>query len=124
MSDACDPDIWNEGNALVVLGEAPKTLVEELCKRMNDPPHLRVDWHYCGGRAVILYIGSLETARVAIEKQIDWFNEEVVRDFSERYPDWPHYNESHRRRALSMDMVTTSKTSKSIGQVWAGAKFN
>jgi hypothetical protein len=113
MAAACDEDIWREGNALVTISEAPKALVEELCRRMSNPPDLRVDWHYCGGRPIILYIGSLDLARAALEKQLEWFNSECDRHFKERHPDWPSYYGP----VLKMEQVTRSRTAKSIGQL-------
>jgi hypothetical protein len=107
----CDPEVWRQGHALVCLRETPKHIAEELCKRMRTST-LLVDWHYCGGRPVLLYIGKLEEARSALEKQLTWFNDEVKSYYKTRYPDYPY------KGYLSMDDVTDSPTAKSIGQVW------
>lgn len=78
-------------------------------------PTLIVDWHYCGGRPVLLYIGKLDEARYKLKENLDWFNKTSEEWFRRNHPDLAGY---FKLAHLSMDDVTNSPTAKSIGQVW------
>lgn len=116
MASSCEAEVWKQGHALLAikLGDSSKDLIEELCKRMKSPT-LLVDWHYCGGVPIILYLGTLEEARSSFEKQLEWFNKEHLAYMRQR---WPKFEPHGGFSTLTMDDVTTSPTAKSIGQVW------
>jgi hypothetical protein len=112
---ACDPELFRQGHALVALrlGDSHPPLLEELCTRMRTST-LLVDWHYCGGIPVILYVGSLDEARSQLEKNLDWFNNEHLVYMGNTWPD----RHGLPYATLTMADVTNSPTAKSIGQIW------
>ena len=54
----CDPEIFQNGQSIAMIGEMDKNDVEALVKAVAKTSGQKVDWHYIGGRAVIFYIGD------------------------------------------------------------------
>jgi len=65
----CDPKIFKEGKTIAALdakSEAAEKWVQAVAKRANA----KVDWHYSGGIANVLYLGNNEV-RARVEKSIN-----------------------------------------------------
>lgn len=74
----CDAEVFRHGapllaadtwtNALVPDGPEPRaTGFEEWVRRIRSASGQRVDWHYSGGRAQVLFLGDREAIVRAIE---------------------------------------------------------
>jgi hypothetical protein len=56
-NENCDPEIFAKGNPVIILdGKQQET--ELLVSTAAAMTNLRVDWHYSGGRAQVLYLGG------------------------------------------------------------------
>ncbi len=65
----CDKEVFSSGKALMACDtyECRSSGLEEWVKKIADLSKQRVDWHYSGGVAQVLYIGD----RMLIEKAIE-----------------------------------------------------
>ena len=69
MSDftACDSEIFEHGDSVAVL-DACQHVAEEWVKLVAKESGQRVDWHYTGGRANVLYLGDHAAVVSAVGK--------------------------------------------------------
>ncbi len=67
MSNECDPDIYAKGEGICVL-DACMHRAEEWVQSVAKESGQRMDWHYVGGRAVVLFLGDREKVLAAIVK--------------------------------------------------------
>lgn len=65
----CDAEIYEKGECVFV-GHGPSNAVERWVKRIAELSGQRVDWHYVGGRAVVLVLGDTEKVRKTISKNM------------------------------------------------------
>ncbi len=66
-SDRCDPDLFNSGEAICCFHAASKP-TEEWVQKVAIESGQRVDWHYSGGYANVLFLGDYAKVRAAVEK--------------------------------------------------------
>lgn len=60
----CDPEIFQKGQPVAAL-DGSSNAVERWVKAVAKKAHARVDWHYSGGVAQVLYLGDTQSrARV------------------------------------------------------------
>lgn len=57
MSERCDFEVYKHGTALLLLDGWQRD-VEPWVQRVAKESGERVDWHYVGGRAVVLVLGD------------------------------------------------------------------
>lgn len=69
----CDPAIYSEGKTVAILPCMPAMACEIWIKAVREGnPDLKIDWHYVGGRNVILALGNIETAKKACLSKADY----------------------------------------------------
>lgn len=63
----CEEEIFDYGNFFINLGFVPASIVNDFCNKINDhcKDRARVDWHFQGGRTIMLYVGDWEIVREA-----------------------------------------------------------
>lgn len=69
----CDQEVFKKGFGICVL-DAAMWAAEEWVKKVREKSGQRVDWHYSGGRANVLYIGdhsAVLKAVMALEPELD-----------------------------------------------------
>ena len=54
----CSDDIYKNGEYLGIIINYPSPHIEAFVRYAAQLSGQRIDWHYAGGRAVILYIGD------------------------------------------------------------------
>lgn len=79
-SDRCDADIFKHGESIAALG-ARSAAAEAWVQRVAAESGQRVDWHYSGGCAHVLFIGDREKVRQAIERLTPDLDGTVLRVF-------------------------------------------
>lgn len=78
----CDPKVYKKGKNICVYHSIGKDVIEALVRRIGELSGQKVDWHYFGGRAVVLALGDVERARQAAEE----VRPEFERQLREAYP--------------------------------------
>jgi hypothetical protein len=63
----CDAKIFAHGKAVCTF-HAASECIEPWVKRVATESGQPVDWHYCGGYAVVLYLGDYASVRAAVER--------------------------------------------------------
>jgi hypothetical protein len=63
MADLCRDDVFRHGKQVTIFGDKPKDEVEWVCQETSRRTGKPIDWHYAGGRAVVLTLGDPEEAR-------------------------------------------------------------
>lgn len=74
MADACDPEVFRQGHAILVCGSTEKETMEDLIAKLKTPTVL-FDWHYMGGVPILLYLGPYTEAVSVLAQHLDWFND-------------------------------------------------
>jgi hypothetical protein len=67
MYRRCNSDIYANGELVCVLDSNPLN-AETWVRSVAEESGQRVDWHYYGGRVVVLVLGDYSRARCAAEK--------------------------------------------------------
>lgn len=62
----CDPDILKKGKRVFLTSEIPPNAMEAWVKKVAAKSKQPVDWHFVGGRAVVMARGRLKKVREAI----------------------------------------------------------
>lgn len=81
QSADCDPKVFKHGALVAQIARADGMRswhIEEFVKSVARETGTATDWHYCGGRALVLTLGDRDTVRAAIDVQ--W------PDFARPYP--------------------------------------
>lgn len=55
--DQCNRDVYERGEVVGVL-DIPKEEAEALCKKKSEETGDRYDWHYSGGRVIVLCLAA------------------------------------------------------------------
>jgi len=63
----CNPDIFENGVCVCIAAGGNAAMIEELVKMIRRDTEQPVDWHYAGGRAVILTTGDVEKVRQSVK---------------------------------------------------------
>ena len=64
----CDQKIFKKGEVLFVTHTIPSNSMEEWVQNVAKDSGQSVDWHFMGGRAVVLAIGDLNKVRNSMRK--------------------------------------------------------
>jgi len=62
----CDPDILKSGRCVAVVTGGDANVIERFVKQIAGATGEPVDWHYVGGRAVVLATGDRDKVRAEI----------------------------------------------------------
>jgi len=62
----CNPDIFKNGQCVCVV-DGPSRAVEDWVQKVAKTADAQVDWHYSGGRAVVLHLGDGESRQRVLE---------------------------------------------------------
>jgi hypothetical protein len=68
MSDKCDSDVYENGSQVFLTHTIAAKDVEKWVQAVAKESGQKVDWHYCGGRAVVLALGDLSKVYDALKK--------------------------------------------------------
>jgi hypothetical protein len=79
----CDPEVYKDGKAIVMLATMSADDIEELVKKVREASKQKVDWHYVGGRAIVRYIGDRAEVAMAIRRFGHLYDEGMRRALSE-----------------------------------------
>lgn len=84
MSDPikCDGDVFKDGSAVCVLNARSKA-AEAWVQAVAQESGQRVDWHYSGGRANVLFIGDHAKVVAAVHKLAPSLDGTVLRIFEQ-----------------------------------------
>ncbi len=66
----CNLEIFKKGSPIAALDTATAEICEEWVKSVARNANARVDWHYSGGIAQVLYLGN-HAVRERVDKAID-----------------------------------------------------
>lgn len=58
----CDPEIFSKGEGICIL-DAPSWPMEHWVQRLSEKSGEKLDWHYMGGRAILMHIGTVRSHR-------------------------------------------------------------
>lgn len=64
----CDPNIFKRGKRVFMTHTIPSNAMERWVQSVAAECGLPVDWHFAGGRAVVMALGDVTKVRAAIEK--------------------------------------------------------
>lgn len=67
----CDPKVFEEGECVFITHTIPSNSMESWVKAVARDSKQPVDWHFAGGRAVVLALGDIEKVKASIRKLID-----------------------------------------------------
>lgn len=87
----CDSEVYNNGMVVFFTNTIRSVRMEEWVQAIAKDSGQRVDWHWCGGRAVVLALGDLHKVRKAIirhKNMHDLFLKEAINElylFDEDY---------------------------------------
>jgi hypothetical protein len=68
--ERCDQEIFDKGTPFC-MADACKHRAEIFVKRIAEVSKQRVDWHYAGGRVIVLCLGDVEAAKEAVRLCVD-----------------------------------------------------
>jgi hypothetical protein len=79
---SCAPEVFNKGRFLIDMTQSdnmPVAKYDEICLRLTEATSEKVifDWHYMGGRPMLLYLGDHATAKKAFLDTSEWIRQEV-----------------------------------------------
>jgi uncharacterized membrane protein YczE len=63
----CNKQVARNGKAVYMIAGLPSTAVEAIVVRIREETNIKVDWHYTGGRAVVLVLGTQEERNLVRE---------------------------------------------------------
>lgn len=64
----CDTEIFKNGVQVFVTHTIPSNAMEGWVKKVAERSGQRVDWHFAGGRAVVLALGDTAKVKSAIQE--------------------------------------------------------
>lgn len=64
--EPCNPEVFEHGDPIFMTHGIPSNAMEQWVKKVAKESGQRVDWHFAGGRAVVLFLGDREAVRDAI----------------------------------------------------------
>lgn len=82
----CDPNIFENGSRVFMTHSIPSNAMEKWVKLVAKKSKQPVDWHFVGGRAVVLTTGNVERVRAAIKALLPE-HDEAYRKGVRRYSD-------------------------------------
>jgi hypothetical protein len=76
----CDREIFKDGLGICAL-DAGRWQAEEWVRKVAQKSGQRVDWHYSGGRANVLYIGDYDRVLAAVKELRGELDGDILRIF-------------------------------------------
>lgn len=77
----CDANVFKNGHFLMNLGgNISPTLANTFCDKVNAEltDGSKIDWHFQGGQAAVLFIGDFETVKKTTIYHLQWLNEKFL----------------------------------------------
>ena len=62
----CDAKVFNKGKAVFVGWDISSNRMENWVQQVAEVSGQRVDWSFCGGRAVVKVLGDIQAVRDAV----------------------------------------------------------
>lgn len=62
----CDAEVYSKGTVVFMTHSIPSAEMEDWVKKVAARSGQRVDWHFCGGRAVVQALGDLNAVEAAL----------------------------------------------------------
>lgn len=59
----CDPEIYRHGTPVASLSGPDALVIEAFVQFVSKQSGVKIDWHYFGGRVVVLALGDVEKAK-------------------------------------------------------------
>lgn len=84
----CDKDVYGHGHTILHCATAGPCAFENWVKKVAQDSGQRVDWHYVGGLAAVLYIGDYHKVLSSLNK----FRQELDDQIAAVYSDFPGRN--------------------------------
>ena len=78
----CDKDIFELGHCVFVTHTIPSNAIEQWVQKIAKRSGQPVDWHYAGGRAVVLALGDLDKVQEALEHFMPEHNELMKKELA------------------------------------------
>ncbi len=66
--ERCDQDIFDNGQVVAITGDLSKEELERICQEITKGWDQPTDWHFAGGRGVILTLGDPAVVRTLLPK--------------------------------------------------------
>lgn len=83
----CDSEIFERGTPVMLLHGPRSALIEEWVKRLAAETQTRTDWHFAGGRAVVLVLGD-EADIAKVRNAVDMYWPDLLNAHSASGGDW------------------------------------
>lgn len=122
---SCDPEIFRNGNALVVLmeqpGPMPTKVLDEIKEHLTEASggRVRFDWHPIGGRPMFLYLGEHSVAKETYLKERAYLQAASIKYQREWLAEsrWSTFSVSSALGTEAGPEIH-GPGAKSIGQIW------
>jgi hypothetical protein len=100
MSDRCDQDVYNNGVEVFLTHTIAAKDIEKWVQAVAKLSGQKVDWHYAGGRAIILTLGDTYKVKEAIKN---------LRSM---------HDEAYRKASSEFKFGSSSETERIIEGIW------
>lgn len=84
MSDRCDSEVYEKGTQVFLTHTIEAKNIEKWVQAVAKLSEQKVDWHYFGGRAVILALGKINKVNEAL-KNLRHMHDEMFRQAFVKY---------------------------------------
>lgn len=64
----CDKEIYHNGETVTIIWGGSAKLIDRFIKELAEYSGEPVDWHFVGGRAVVLTTGNMEKVKKALNE--------------------------------------------------------
>ena len=83
----CDKDVYENGTTVFITNTLSSKQMENFVQKVSKKSNQKVDWHFVGGRAVVLTTGDINIVRNSIlnlrKIHDNFFKKEMLESFSE-----------------------------------------
>lgn len=67
----CSQDLYLHGEHIMTIADVPSEKIEEWVVKVRKESKQKVDWHFVGGRACVLYLGNKGRVVQAIHNHLE-----------------------------------------------------
>lgn len=68
-TDQCDNKVFERGQVILMI-DAPKAEIENLCRAVTKATKCKVDWSYMGGRAIVRHLGDRAAVKAELQRHL------------------------------------------------------
>lgn len=90
MSDRCDYDVYEKGRQVFLTQTIRASNIETWVQKIAADSGQQVDWHYAGGRAIILALGDIEKVRESILQNRQMHDDFYIEEAEKYLPNHNH----------------------------------